>query len=87
MTQETLKVPRITTYELLGDANLQRPQNQVHKKMTKDANYERSSQQSKENLKYRRNGQGPEHLKFFLLVFLNIQKNVVNKLGSHEGSK
>jgi len=39
--------------------------------MTKDANYERSSQQAKEDLINRRNGQGPEHLKFFLLVFLN----------------
>ena len=45
---------------------------QTHKKMmTKDANYEESSQQSREDLISRRNGQGPEHLKFFLLVFLN----------------
>jgi len=54
------------------DTNPQRPQNQIHKKMTKDANYEGSSQQPKEDLIDRRNGQGPEHLKFFLLVFLNI---------------
>ena len=45
---------------------------QIHKKMTKDANYEGSSQQAKEDLINRRNGQGSEHLKFFLLVFLNI---------------
>ena len=32
------------------DTNPQRPQNQVHKKMTKDANYEGSSQQLKEDL-------------------------------------
>ena len=54
------------------DANTQRLQNQVHKKMTKDVNYKGSSQQAKEDLVNRRNGQGPEHLKFFLLVFLNI---------------
>ena len=54
------------------DTNLQRPQNQIHKKMTKDANYEGSSQQPKEDLINRRNGQGPEHLKFFLPIFLNI---------------
>jgi len=40
--------------------------------MTKDANYEGSSQQAKEDLINRRNEQGPEHLKLFLLVFLNI---------------
>jgi len=54
------------------DVNPQRLQKQVQKKMTKDANHEGSSQQGKENLISRRNGQGPEHLKFFLLVFFNI---------------
>jgi len=44
---------------------------QIHKKMTKNANYEGSSQQSREDLISRRNGQGLEHLKFFTLVFLN----------------
>jgi len=42
--------------------------------MTKDAN-------KSEDLTRRRNGQRPEHLMFFLLVFLRI-KHVVNKLGS-----
>ena len=55
-----------------NDVNPQRLQKQVQKKMTKDANYEGSSQQVKEDLISRRNGQGPEHLKFFLLAFLNI---------------
>jgi len=54
------------------DTNPKRPQNQIHMKMTKDANYEGSSQQSKEELINRRDGHGPEHLKFSLLVFLNI---------------
>jgi len=43
--------------------------NKKYIKMTKDANYEGSSHQAKEDLITRRNGQGPEHLKFFLLVF------------------
>jgi len=38
--------------------------------MTMDANFEGSSQQAKEDSINRRNGQGPKHLKFFLLVFL-----------------
>jgi len=45
---------------------------QIHKKMTKDVNYEGSSTQAMEDLINRRNGQGPKHLKFFLSVFLNI---------------
>jgi len=60
--------------------------------MTKEAYYhshhEKSSQQSSEDLTKDiadltkgRNGQKPEHLMFFLLVFLRI-KQVVNKLGS-----
>jgi len=53
------------------DTNLQKPQKQVHK-MTKDANYEGSSQQAKKDLINRTNKQGPGHLKFFLLIFLNI---------------
>jgi len=60
--------------------------NQDNKKMTKDAHYERSSQHSSENLSRGRNGQRPEHLKFFLLVFLRI-KQVVNNLGAYWGSK
>jgi len=44
---------------------------QILKKMTMDANFEGSSQQGKEDLINRRNAQGPKHLKFFLLVFLN----------------
>ena len=47
--------------------------NQDNKNMTKDANYERSSQHSSEDLTTGRNGQIPEHLKFFLLVFLRIK--------------
>jgi len=46
---------------------------QIHKKMTMDANFEGSSQQAKEDLINRRNGQDPKHLKFFLLVFLNVR--------------
>jgi len=42
---------------------------QIHKEMTMDANLEGSSQQAKEDAINRRNGQGPKHLKFFLLVF------------------
>ena len=38
-------------------------------KMTKDATLEGSSQQANKHLINRRNGQGPKHLKFFLLVF------------------
>jgi len=58
--------------------------------MTKDANYhahnEKSSPLSSEDFTRGRNGQRPEHLMFFLLVFLRI-KQVVNKLDSLEGSK
>jgi len=43
---------------------------QIHKEMTMDANLEGSSQQAKQDAINRRNGQGPQHLKFFLLVFL-----------------
>jgi len=60
--------------------------------MTKDTNdlsyYEKSSQQTSENLTKDlanltrgRNGHKPEHLLFFLLVFLRI-KQIVNNLGS-----
>jgi len=38
-------------------------------KMNKDATLEWSSQQVNKDLINRRNGQGPKHLKFFLLVF------------------
>jgi len=38
-------------------------------KMTKDDTLERSSQQANKDLINRRNGQGPNHIKFFLLVF------------------
>ena len=51
--------------------------NQTNKEMTKDAHYEKSSQQSSEDftkdladLARGRNGHKPEHLMFFLLVFL-----------------
>jgi len=51
--------------------------NQANKEMTKDAHYEKSSQQSNEDLTKDladltkgRNGHKPEHLMFFLLVFL-----------------
>jgi len=61
--------------------------------MTKDAHYNKSSQQSSEdltkdlaNLTRGRNGHKLEHLMFFLLVFLRI-KQVVNKLDSLKGSK
>jgi len=37
--------------------------------MTKDVILEGSSQQAKKDVITRRNGQGPKHLKFFLLVF------------------
>jgi len=38
-----------------------------------DADLEGSSQQTKEDDINRRNGQGPQHLKFFLLVFLTLR--------------
>jgi len=58
--------------------------NQANKEMTKDTHYEKSSQQSSEyltkdltyltkdlaDLTRGRNGHKPEHLMFFLLVFL-----------------
>jgi len=40
--------------------------------MSIDVNFEGSSQQAKEDLINRRNGQGPKHFKFFLLVFLKL---------------
>jgi len=42
---------------------------QKHMKMTKDAKLEGSSQLANKDFINRRNGQGPKHLKFFLLVF------------------
>jgi len=42
---------------------------QKYIKMTKDAILEGSSQQGNKDFINRRNGQGPKHLKFFLLVF------------------
>jgi len=69
-----------------------RDTNQANKEMNKVAHYEKSSQQSSENLTKDladltrgRNGHKPKHLIFFLLVFLRI-KQVVNKLSSLEGS-
>jgi len=60
-----------TNISILSDTN------QANKEMTKDAHYEKSSQQSSEDLtKYLadltrgRNGHKPENLMFFLLVFL-----------------
>ena len=44
-------------------------ENQQYMKMTKDAILEGSSQQAKKDFITRKNGQGPKHLKFFLLVF------------------
>jgi len=41
--------------------------------MTMDANFEGSSQQENGDSINRRNGQGPQHLKFFLLVFLILR--------------
>ena len=43
---------------------------QKHIKMTNDVILEGSSQQANKDAINRRNGQGPKHLKFFLLVFL-----------------
>jgi len=61
--------------------------------MTNDTHYEKSSQQSSEDLTKDladltrgRTGHKPEHFMFFLLVFLRI-KQVVNKLDSLERSK
>ena len=42
---------------------------QKYMKMTKDAILEGSSQQANKDVITRRNGQGREHLKLFLLVF------------------
>ena len=44
--------------------------NKKYMKITKDAILEGSSQQANKDVINRRNGQGPQHLKFFLLVFL-----------------
>jgi len=44
-------------------------ENQQYMKMTKDVILEGSSQQAKKDFITRKNGQGPKHLKFFLLVF------------------
>ena len=41
--------------------------------MTMDAHFEGSSQQANGDSINRRNGQGPQHLKFFLLVFLTLR--------------
>jgi len=45
-------------------------ENKKYMKTTKDAILEGSSQQANKEAINRRNGQGPQHLKFFLLVFL-----------------
>jgi len=45
---------------------------QKHMKMTKDAKLEGSSQKENKDVINRRNGKGPQHLKFFLLVFLTF---------------
>jgi len=45
-------------------------ENKKYIKMTKDAILEGSSQQANKEAINRRNGQGPQYLKFFLLVFL-----------------
>ena len=47
---------------------------QKYVKMTKDAKLEESSQQAFKDAINRRNGQGPQHLKFFLLVFLILRR-------------
>jgi len=41
--------------------------------MTMNVNLEGSSQQAKEEVVNKRNGQGPQHLKFFLIVFLILR--------------
>jgi len=51
---------------LVSDLNV----NKKYMKMTKDVVLEGSSQEAKKDFITRRNGQGPKHLKFFLLVFL-----------------
>ena len=54
--------------------------NQIHKKRTMDAKFEGSSQPANGDSINRRNGQGPQHLKFFLLVFLTLRpKQKINK--------
>ena len=64
-------VPNVEKYNCHDDAN------QANKEMTKDAHYEKSSQQSSEDLTKDladltrgRNGHKPKHLMFFLLIFL-----------------
>ena len=54
----------------------------IQKYITKDATLEGSSQQAFKDVINRRNGQGPQHLKFFLLVFLIVRpkpKNLKDK--------
>jgi len=47
--------------------------------MTMNAKLKGSSQQAKGDVINRRNGQGPQHLKFFLLMFLNIKAQAQQK--------
>jgi len=47
-------------------------------KMTKDAILEGSSKQANKDFINRRNGQGPKHLKFFLLVFSKRGPSPIN---------
>ena len=50
--------------------NSHHDENKKYMKMTKDNILEGSSQQANKEVINRRNGQGPQHLKFFLSVFL-----------------
>ena len=54
----------ITRLSRLCDAN------QAHKEMTKDADVHKEKSSQSRDLTRGRIGQGPKHLKFFLLVFL-----------------
>ena len=55
--------------------------------MTKDAILEGSSQQAFKDAINRRNGQGPQHLKFFLLVFLILRPKPKNLKEGLQGAR
>jgi len=56
-------------YIFLNPNRFESDENKKYMRMTKDATLEGSSEQANKDLINRRNGQGPKHLKFFLLVF------------------
>ena len=66
-TAQMAKLPQ--QLQVVEASHSQSDENKKYMKMTKDDTLEGSSQQANKYLINRRNGQGPKHLKFFLLVF------------------